>query len=132
MKKFTCIIALISITICYGQQLTYKPISPFFGGETFNYQMILASAQAQNDHKEPQKDNMQKSSQQSFEERIKNQVMNQLSKELFDEQFSDGMKEGVFNIGSMSIEIFETSEGMVINMLNTRTGEYTQITMPNN
>ncbi|MHC5202388.1 curli assembly protein CsgF [Myroides sp. LJL119] len=132
MKKIILFAVLLHISVCSAQQLTYKPISPFFGGETFNYQMILASAQAQNDHKEPQSQTASKSSQQNFEERIKNQLLNQLSKELFDESFSDGIKQGVFNIGSMSIEIFETNQGMVINMLNTRTGEYTQITMPNN
>ena len=132
MKKIFFITTLLWIGLCYSQQLTYKPISPFFGGETFNYQMILSSAQAQNSFKEKKDEKATKNSQQVFEERINNQLMNQLSKELFDENFSNGIKEGVFTIGTLSIEIFETKNGTVINMLNTVTGEYTQITMPNN
>ncbi|MHC5309857.1 curli assembly protein CsgF [Myroides sp. LJL116] len=132
MRKIIFLTTLLWVGFCYSQQLSYKPISPFFGGETFNYQMILSSAQAQNSFKEKKDEKETKNSQQVFEERINNQLMNQLSRELFEESFSNGIKEGVFTIGTLSIEIFETKNGTVINMLNTVTGEFTQITMPNN
>ncbi|MHC5353226.1 curli assembly protein CsgF [Myroides sp. LJL115] len=132
MRKIIFLTTLLWVGFCYSQQLSYKPISPFFGGETFNYQMILSSAQAQNSFKEKKDEKGTKNSQQVFEERINNQLMNQLSRELFEESFSNGIKEGVFTIGTLSIEIFETKNGTVINMLNTVTGEFTQITMPNN
>ncbi len=31
-----------------SQQLVYKPVNPAFGGDTFNYQWLLSSANAQN------------------------------------------------------------------------------------
>ena len=34
--------------VSVGQQLTYEPINPAFGGDTFNYQWLLSSANAQN------------------------------------------------------------------------------------
>ena len=38
--------------LAYSQDIVYKPISPFFGGDSFNYQQIMASVNAQNDFTE--------------------------------------------------------------------------------
>ena len=34
--------------VSMGQQLTYEPINPAFGGDTFNYNWLISSANAQN------------------------------------------------------------------------------------
>ena len=53
MKKITLFTLFLFATyFSYGQQLTYKPINPAFGGDTFNYQWLLNSANAQNSFKE--------------------------------------------------------------------------------
>ena len=50
------ILTLVIVCIgfaCYGQQLVYKPTNPMFGGDTFNSQQLLASANAQNSFTDP-------------------------------------------------------------------------------
>lgn len=113
-----------------AQQLTYKPINPFFGGDTFNYQVMLSSANAQNSFKDPASAKAATSSLDQFSERLKSQLLSQLSRQLFNSQFGSELQEGTFVLGNLSIEIYETGEGMVINLLNTESGEQTQITMP--
>ncbi|KUF42552.1 curli assembly protein CsgF [Myroides marinus] len=131
MKNIFYIIILLVSTICSAQQLTYKPMNPFFGGEVFNYQMMLASASAQNSFKDPSASKSNSgSSLDQFSERLNSQLLSQISRKIFNDQFGGDLKEGTFSLGSLSVEIYESSEGMVINILNTQTGEQTQIIMP--
>lgn len=114
-----------------AQQLTYKPMNPFFGGDTFNYQIMLSSANAQNSFKDPDADSrLAGSSLDQFAESLNRQLLNQLSRSLFNQQFGGELQEGSFVFGSLAIEIYESLEGMVINILNTDTGEQTQIIIP--
>lgn len=49
MKNLTVVMILFAGTfLAKSQQLVYKPINPAFGGDTFNYQWLLSSANAQN------------------------------------------------------------------------------------
>jgi curli production assembly/transport component CsgF len=106
-------------------------MNPFFGGEVFNYQMMLASASAQNSFKDPSASKSNSgSSLDQFSERLNSQLLSQISRKIFNDQFGGDLKEGTFSLGSLSVEIYESSEGMVINILNTQTGEQTQIIMP--
>ncbi|HAV55198.1 MAG TPA: curli assembly protein CsgF, partial [Aequorivita sp.] len=40
-------------------------------------------------------------------------------------------EEGTFTYGSLNVEIFQSDEGLVINILDTSTGEETQVIVPN-
>jgi curli production assembly/transport component CsgF len=40
-------------------------------------------------------------------------------------------EEGTFTYGTLNIEIFQSDEGLVINILDTSTGEETQVIVPN-
>jgi len=90
---FFYIIGLTAI----AQDLVYKPKNPAFGGDTFNYQWLLNSADSQNLYKEENKENRfeQKSELQRFTENLNSQLLNQLSKSLFDEQFGTGSGNGM-------------------------------------
>jgi curli production assembly/transport component CsgF len=129
--------ALFSILICFiayssfGQQLVYKPINPAFGGDTFNHQWLLAAANAQNSFKDPEAEDDARSELARFAENLNRQILGQLSRGLFDAQLGDGLQPGTFNFGTLSLEIFESGEGLVINILDTNTGEQTQIIVPN-
>jgi len=135
MKKLTFIITLLLFisSYCYAQQIVYKPINPFFGGDTFNYQQLLASANAQNQFEE--KDTYgfdQGSDLENFAEGLNRQLLNSLSQGLFQEQFGDQtLDEGTFVFGSLMVEISPTAGGLLIKILDTKTGEQTQITIPN-
>ncbi|RMA57875.1 curli production assembly/transport component CsgF [Ulvibacter antarcticus] len=128
---------IISIVFCmiaytsFGQQLVYKAINPAFGGDTFNHQWLLAAANAQNSFKDPEAQDDERSELDRFSENLNRQILGQLSRGLFDAQLGDGLQPGTFNFGTLSLEIYESAEGLVINILDTNTGEQTQIIVPN-
>lgn len=118
-------------TYASGQQLVYTPKNPNFGGNTFNYQWLLSSANAQNSFKDPNQIDRETSELAQFQESINRQLLGQITREAFDAEFKDGLKEGTFNLGNLVLEIFDTGEGLVINIMDTKTGEQTQIIVPN-
>ncbi|WP_289045840.1 curli production assembly/transport component CsgF [uncultured Olleya sp.] len=130
-KSLTIIIFLIGYS-CVAQQLNYKPINPAFGGETFNYQWLLSSATAQNSFTDPALNSTDdESSLEAFGETLNRQILSQLSRSLFDTQLGDELQEGSFSFGSLALEIYDSAEGLVVNILDTSTGEQTQIIVPN-
>ena len=64
-------------------------------------------------------------------ETLNRQILSQLSRSLFDTQLGDELQEGSFTFGSLALEIYESSEGLIVNILDTDSGEQTQIIVPN-
>ena len=122
---------LLSCSFSFAQQLSYKPINPFFGGDTFNYQQLLASAEAQNSFTDPNAVDDDQTEFEEFQESLNRQVLDQISRSLLTTQLGGELQEGTFTIGDLSLEIFNSAEGLVINILDTRTGEQTQVIVPN-
>lgn len=119
--------------VSMGQQLTYEPINPAFGGDTFNYQWLLSSANAQNSFEDPGANdgNNQGSELDQFAESLNRQVLSSLSRTLFSSQLGDGLEEGTFTFGNLTLEIYDSAEGLVVNILDVTTGDETQIIVPN-
>ena len=132
LKDILLVMLLFFGVNTFAQQLTYKPVNPAAGGDPFAYQQMLTSATAQNNFEDKSKSSgyKEKSAMEQFAERFNTQLISQLTRTMFDSQFGEGFQAGNYVLGDMSIEIYESSQGMVINMLNTQTGEYTQIIMP--
>lgn len=133
----TSVILLTFIAgIFYGksQQLVYKPVNPAFGGDTFNYQWLLSSANAQNQFAEKKDyssllDNM--NSLDSFSQSLNRQVLSELSRKLFQDQFGDGgIEPGNYLFGSLYLQITTTNQGLLINILDTSTGDQSEIVIP--
>mgnify|MGYP002630706334 CR=1 FL=1 len=136
MKKLKLIITVLFVcfsSFVFSQNLVYKPINPFFGGDTFNYQQLLASANAQNSFEEDSGfDFTQATDLENFTESLNRQLLNSLSQDLFQQQFGDeGLSVGTFVFGSLVVEITPSSNGLSVNILDTTTGEQTQIIIPN-
>lgn len=132
MKKLLILSIFFTSYFCVGQQLSYKPINPAFGGETFNYQWLLSSANAQNSFTDPDANqDDDESSLEAFAENLNRQILSQLSRSLFQTQLGDELQEGNFSFGSLALEIYDSAEGLVVNILDTDTGEQTQIIVPN-
>ena len=117
----------------YSQQLVYKPRNPNFGGDTFNYQWLLSSAEAQNTFTDPnQQAGDEKSDLEKFTENLNSQLLSAVSRSLFVDQFGTGdLEPGTYTFGSLSVEIFPSNDGLVISILDTGNGEQTQIIIPN-
>lgn len=132
MKTFIIILTFIAgIFSGKSQQLVYKPINPAFGGDTFNYQWLLSSANAQNqfDEKDDYRsllDDMD--SLNSFSQSLNRQVLSELSRKLFEDQFGEGsIKPGNYLFGSLYLQITSTAQGLLINILDTSTGDQSEV-----
>lgn len=128
----TLVVFLIISPFIQAQAFVYKPVNPAFGGDTFNYQWLLSSAEAQNKQKDktaviPTQTDLQK-----FKANLNAQLLNQISSSLYKQQFgTDGIKEGSYTFGSYSVDVFPSSDGLTLNILDTNTGEQTQVIIPN-
>lgn len=135
MKIIYFLFFFLFLLTVQAQDLVYKPINPAFGGDTFNYQWLLNSADSQNLYKDPTTANQtQKTELQRFADNLNSQLLNQLSSSLFGSQVgtdsSSGITEGAYTFGSLSVDIHNSSEGLVVNILDVNTGEQTQIIIP--
>jgi curli production assembly/transport component CsgF len=132
MRVFILIICLFGVYITSSaQDMVYKPINPAFGGDTFNYQWLLNSAESQNKYKEPVTDESTESTLQNFKDNLNNQLLNQVSNSIFLEQFGDnGIVPGSYTFGSLSVNIYPSNQGLVVDILDTDTGEKTQVIIP--
>ncbi|GAA3771185.1 curli assembly protein CsgF [Flavobacterium ginsengiterrae] len=146
MKTIALLLCLAFSTVSVGQNLTYKAANPNFGGDTFNYPWLLSSAQAQNDYKEENTNGYkQQTDLERFKSNLNNQLLNRLANSLFDSQFGNGtdigtgtgtgtgngiLSPGTYLFGSLSIDIYHSNLGLVVDVLDTDTGEQTQVILP--
>ncbi|MHC0440793.1 curli assembly protein CsgF [Flavobacterium sp. 3-210] len=147
MKTIALLVCLIGFsTISIAQNLQYKAANPNFGGETFNYPWLLSSAQAQNDYKEDTNSQFkQQTDLERFKSNLNNQLLNRLSNSLFDNQFGSStgtgngtgtgtgtgtLAPGTYVFGTLSIDIYHSNLGLVVDVLDTDTGEQTQVILP--
>ena len=123
----------LSPLLLSAQEMVYTPVNPAFGGNTFNYQWLLSAANAQNTFEEKSDFSFGEQSElDNFKESLNRQLLNKISSDLFKEQFGDGdLQPGTYMFGSMVLEISSTSDGLLINILDTQTGDQTQIIIPN-
>jgi curli production assembly/transport component CsgF len=132
---FVLILLFTSNIIPLGaQDFVYTPVNPAFGGNTFNYQWMLSSAQAQNTITEDVDDFDPFAEQDplaDFEESLNRQILSQLTRELVYNQFGEiGLTEGYYELGSYQIEVAPGDAGIEIQILDISTGSETKITVP--
>jgi curli production assembly/transport component CsgF len=122
MKTILSLLFIVVTSYSFGQQLVYTAKNPAFGGDTFNYNWLLNSANAQNQFEDPAFSEFGDLT--SFNESLNNQFLN---------QGVDGLptQTGTSSDGNLEFEVFETIEGIIINILDISTGEQTQIIIPN-
>ena len=131
MKKLIFLALLFIGLNSFAQELVYTPKNPAFGGNPYNSQWLLASAQAQNSFKDP--NGMEDLSDLDvFKQSLNSQLYSRISRQLFQDQFGEGeLQEGRYSFGNLAVDIYPSDEGLVINILDTNTGEQTQIIIPN-
>ncbi|MDN3724624.1 curli assembly protein CsgF [Aequorivita sp. SDUM287046] len=121
-------------SISFAQQFSYTPLNPAFGGDTFNYNWLLSSATSQNKLTAPVNPRDQLSELEQFGSNLNRQLLSQISRILLQQQLG-GLgnfdQEGTFTYGTLNVEIYQSDEGLVINILDTSNGEETQVIVPN-
>ncbi|UJP65718.1 curli production assembly/transport component CsgF [Mongoliitalea daihaiensis] len=138
MKKvfvFTLFLSLISFAEVFSQQLVYTPRNPAFGGNTFNYQWLLSSAQAQDTTRDPNQTDrglgFSRDPLQEFSESLNRQILSRLSRELVTRQFGEGsIEQGTYILGDFQIEISDGGRGLNITIVDIRTGATTVVEVP--
>lgn len=132
MKQKLLFILFFITGFVYSQDLVYRPISPFFGGDTFNYQQIIASATAQNDFIEEESNQRNVPTDlENFTNGLNNRLLSSLSQSLFQQQLgTTDLTVGTYTFGDLVVEITPGSNGLNVSILNVTTGEQTQITIP--
>ncbi|ELR71922.1 Curli production assembly/transport component CsgF [Fulvivirga imtechensis AK7] len=126
------ILLTIFLQNVYSQDLVYKPVNPAFGGDSFNYQWLLSSAQEQNDFKEKTNLNfLNQDPLKQFEQDLNRQILSQISRRLVTDVFGEeGLKDGTFEIGGFQIEINSRGDGIHIDILDSSNGNETSIIVP--
>lgn len=122
MKIILSLLFMVVTSYSFGQQLVYTAKNPAFGGDPFNYTWLLNSANAQNQFEDSQFEDLGDLT--SLNESLNNQFLN---------QGADGLptQTGTSADGNLEFEVFETIDGLIINILDIITGEQTQIIIPN-
>lgn len=133
LKLLSILVLLFIGSSGFAQQFSYTPLNPAFGGDTFNYNWLLSSATSQNKLVAPASEREQRSELEQFGDNLNRQLLSQISRQLLQQQLGglNFSEEGTFTYGSLNIEIFQSDEGLVINILDTSTGEETQVIVPN-
>ena len=119
-------------TSLFAQDLTFKFINPAFGGDTFNYQWLLSSAQEQNTYKDPETSKSNSTtSLKDFTDNFNRMILSQLSRSLFEQQFGEsGLKPGTYLLGDFQIDVSDTGSGLEIIITDVTTYDRTVINIP--
>ncbi|MBE9491627.1 MAG: curli assembly protein CsgF [Bacteroidetes bacterium] len=115
-----------------AQDLIFEFRNPAFGGNTFNYQWMLSSADAQNTFEE-EADMLEFETDPlaDFTEDLNRQILNNLSRQLVADQFGEeGLQEGTYVLGDYRIEISSTAQGLSVLIVDLATGNQTSIIIP--
>lgn len=136
MRKLLAILVFAAVfdATAHAQDMVYKPKNPAFGGDTFNYQWLQASAQAQNSLKDPNATPAAGSSLTNindFQESLNRQILSALSRQIITDQFGEeGLRPGSYTIGNFSVDVTSSLDGLVVDILDQATGQSTQVIIP--
>jgi curli production assembly/transport component CsgF len=135
MKKSIVVflVFLFSVSLdVSAQEFVYTPINPAFGGETFNYQWLLSSAESQNLYTDDD-EQLEETTLSEFTQSLNSQLLSRINRALLDAQINTegGVQPGVYNFGSLNVQVYEALEGLVVDILDIDTGEQSQIIIPN-
>jgi len=137
MKRKLTLLGVLILFAFVGnaQKFVYTPKNPSFGGNTFNYQWLMSSAQAQDLTKDKteidQFESYRTDPVEDFKESLNRQILSRLSRQLIDDQFGeDALTEGTYELGDYRIQVGNTDEGVTVNIVDNTTGATTDVTVP--
>ena len=139
MKKRLLFLLFIGLAAgsARAQSLVYRPNNPAFGGNTFNYQWMLSSAQAQDKSKDPAQrtaanatGRTSTSTLDDFSASLQRQLLSRITSNLLNKQFGEStLKEGTYQFGDFQVTITNATDGVLIRIVDGKGGE-TTVTVP--
>jgi curli production assembly/transport component CsgF len=128
-----CGLLLMPAGVAVASPLVYKPLNPFFGGDTFNAQWLLASADAQNRHIERAAGYTAPNPMDDFKNSLNRALLSRLTTKILDEAFgettSSPLKAGQYVVGDYTIDIV-TNGAITVNIKDILTGNTTTVSVP--
>lgn len=123
-------LAILFASPAVAQDLVHEPVSPTFGGNPFNSNHILGTANAQNDYRDP-KASSNSSQADIFARQLQSRLLSALSSQIVDAIFGDNPQEsGTISFGGQTIEFFRSLDSVTLIITNDDTGEETRIVVP--
>ncbi|MFK8008979.1 MAG: curli production assembly/transport component CsgF [Saprospiraceae bacterium] len=124
------VFSLLAFSNLQAQDFVYTPKNPAFGGDTFNYNWLLSSAQSQNLLEEDETGSGL-SALESFTQSLERQILSNLSRQIAGSQFGEStLDDGTYQVGSFGLDVISTLDGLSITITDPTTGESTQIIVP--
>ncbi len=125
-----CVAALMAASAT-ASELVYKPVNPAFGGRPLNGSFLLGTAQAQNDHKDPERrrrdDDPAAQFLRALESRLLSGLANQVTEAIFGEDAADS---GTIVFDQQTITFQRGLEAISIEIVDASTGNTTVIELP--
>jgi curli production assembly/transport component CsgF len=115
-------------SMAQASSLTYKPVSPSFGGDSFNGTYLLSTAQANNHYVKPREvtnplDN--------FERTITSSILSRVSTQIAERIFGDNpQNSGRFQLGNTLLTFQRNGDTVDIVLFDGVTGSSTTINVP--
>jgi curli production assembly/transport component CsgF len=116
--------------------LVYKPLNPFFGGDTFNAQWLLASADAQNKHVERAAAYVAPSPLDDFKNSLTRAMLSRLQTKILDDAFGETgsgsapLEPGQYDIGDYYQINIVTNGAITVTIKDLLTGQTTTVSVP--
>jgi len=132
MSGVLCALFLVNGTVAAASELVYTPINPSFGGNPFNAQWLLDSAQVQNKFKEDYT-SWQKTPLEEFQDMVSRQILYRMASKIVGEAFGEygePLEPGHYEIGSYIIDISTDGVVMTVVIVDIVTGDTTTIEVP--
>jgi curli production assembly/transport component CsgF len=127
LASLLALLALLAVPAAAGQ-LVYQPVNPGFGGNPFNADYLLGTAQAQNDYED--KGSGSSDPIDDFARTLESRLLSRLSSDIADAIYGeDAADSGRFQIDDTVIEFERIGEQVKIEIADGR-GETTTIELP--
>jgi curli production assembly/transport component CsgF len=124
----------VVVGITHASELVYVPDNPSFGGNPYNAQWMLSSAQSQNTlTEENNADPLKKDPLEDFKENLNRQILSRFSNEIVRAAFGDGgedLQEGHYQIGDYAIDVKPLTSNIRVEITDAVTGNQTVIEVP--
>jgi curli production assembly/transport component CsgF len=130
LLKITLLAPLVTLlaTSAGAGQLVYKPVNPGFGGNPFNADYLLGTAEAQNDYEE--KRSSASDPIDDFARTLESRLLSRLSSDIADAIYGeDAAESGRFQIDDTVIEFERIGDQVKIEIADGR-GDVTTIELP--
>lgn len=120
--------SLVFVSLAFADEIRYKPVNPSFGGDSLNGSFLLGQASAQ---KRFSPHINRPSAVEQFSETISrtllSKVAHQISETILGENASNS---GSFTVGDTAVDFKKEGQEVVINVVDSATGNKTVVKLP--